>query len=440
MLDSLGGLILVRLASCVLMLAANWLLYATTRRLFGYWPAVTAAALWAALGITQGLAAYATFDAPSLLLMATAAYCAIRADDDNKWLLALPCTILAANSLKYASVIFDPVVICLAALTLKSVDWRRVVYRLITLTAVISVIAVIFELLAGTAYIHGIMFTTIARKTGTGVLNLNPARTSAIVMFTWERSRADTGNRLRSDSPSRGYPPRAPLSSIASLVLDRWGTGNLGSHPPPGFTSVNKHDDFGIWFTAMAGGYALARGAELVTNRYVRAALFVPALTAVPFAFHLYSNGKPIDISANMTGVNQIIPYLQAESQNNYLLGGRLDDVALYDYHLAVPWWRITNDNYVKYPIPGRGGNASASVPGQICITVQPMCTYLQGPAAARAAIQAHWFAVVSFVGENHLAIDQVELDAVRSTPGYYLVSTLGGDTYIYAPEITQSG
>ena len=69
-LDHLGGLVLARLVSCVFMLIATSLLFATARQLFGYWPAVIAAALFAALGITQGLGAYATFDALALMLMA----------------------------------------------------------------------------------------------------------------------------------------------------------------------------------------------------------------------------------------------------------------------------------------------------------------------------------------------------------------------------------
>jgi hypothetical protein len=100
-----------------------------------------------------------------------------------------------------------------------------------------------------------------------------------------------------------------------------------------------------------------------------------------------------------------------------------------------VPWWRVTTDSYVKYPIPGRGGNASGSVPGRVCNVPAAGCVYLQGPEAARVAIRAHWFAVVSFIGENHLPIDNLELDTVSTTPGYLLISTAGGPTYIYVPD-----
>ena len=92
MLDHLGGLTLVRLVSGVFMLTATGLLYATARHLFGYWPAVIAAGLFASLGITQGLGAYATFDAMALMLMAFAAYCAVRAPVQQQVAARYPCS------------------------------------------------------------------------------------------------------------------------------------------------------------------------------------------------------------------------------------------------------------------------------------------------------------------------------------------------------------
>ena len=140
----------------------------------------------------------------------------------------------------------------------------------------------------------------------------------------------------------------------------------------------------------------------------------ISALVSVFVALHFYGNHRPIDTAANMTGASQIVPYLKVNSSDRYLLGGRLDDVILYDFHLTIPWSRVVNDNYIKYPIPGRGGNASGSVPGRICNAPAPGCVYLRGLAAARAAIRAHWFAVVSFVGQNQLPIDKLELDTVQ--------------------------
>jgi 4-amino-4-deoxy-L-arabinose transferase-like glycosyltransferase len=435
MLDHVGGLVLVRAGSGLFMLIATGLLFATARRLFGYWPAVIAAGLFAALGITQGLGAYATFDAMALMLMAYAGYCAVRTADNARWLLAIPIVLLFANATKYASVLFDPVVIMLAALLLQAEGWRRVWHRAATLAGVTLSLLAIVVVLAGTAYFHGILFTTVTRKTGTGILNLNPANTSTILAYSWDRIGlivllGALAMILALTVPSE----RASLPLLALLVIAGLLVTAEAIHLQD-LTSVDKHDDFGAWFTTIAAGYALARGAELMRSRCIRSAWAMAALLGVPAALHFYGSHGPIGQTGSMADASQIVPYLQVGTSNQYLMGGKLDKAILYDFHLPVPWWRVTTDSYVKYPIPGRGGNASGSVPGRVCNVPAAGCVYLQGPDAARMAIRAHWFAVVSFIGQNHLPIDNLELYTVSTTPGYLLISTAGGPTYIYVPD-----
>lgn len=434
-LDHVGGLALVRMVSGVFMLTATGLLFATARHLFGYWPAVIAAGLFAALGITQGLGAYATFDALALMLIAFAAYCAVHAADNARWLLAIPIVLLLANMTKYACVIFDPVVIMLAALILRPEGWRRVWHRAAILTGVTLSLLVIAVLLAGTAYLNGIMFTTLDRKTGSGILNLSPANTPAIVIFSWNRIGLVVAVGALAIILALMVPEERSSLPLLSLFVAAGLLVTLEAIRLQDLTSLSKHDDFGAWFTTIAAGYALARGAELTRSPSARAAWGISALLSVSFAFHFYSNHKPIAPPGNVADVSQIVPYLQVNSSDRYLMGGLIDHVILYDYRLPIPWWRLFDDNYIKYPIPGRGGNASGSVPGSICTSLAPGCIYLQGPEAARAAISAHWFAVISFIGRDSLPIDRVELDTVKTTPGYLLVSTAGGQTYIYVPD-----
>ena len=174
MLDHAGGLVLVRAVSSVFMLIATGLLFATTRRLFGYWPAVVAAGLYAALGITQGLGAYATFDALALMLMAFAAYCAAKsrhgqvARAHSRYIAACQCNEVCIHSVRpgdnHAGGPYAP---------RGGLAPSR--HRAAIIAGVTFFLLAIATVLAGTAYFHGILFTTIARKTGTGVLNLNPA-------------------------------------------------------------------------------------------------------------------------------------------------------------------------------------------------------------------------------------------------------------------------
>jgi 4-amino-4-deoxy-L-arabinose transferase-like glycosyltransferase len=435
MLDHIGGLALVRLASGAFMLAATALLYATARRLLGYWPAVAAAALFASLGITQGLGAYATFDAMALALMAVAAYCSARAVASSRWLLVIPVFLLLANATKYASVVFDPVVIVVAALMLRPQGWQRVYLRVLALTSVTALLIGVCVVLAGTAYFKGILFTTVARKTGTGILNLNPASTSTILRFSWNLIGLIVVLGALAVIVSVIIPTERSLSPVLLVLATAGILVTLEAIHLQDLTSVNKHDDFGAWFTAMPAGYLLARGAEVMRRRYARAVWVIPAAAVLLFSFHTYSHDQPIEPAPSLHGVSLIVPYLRAGSTNRYLIGGRLSDVILYDYRLAIPWQRAVDDNYVKYPLPGRGGDASGSTPGLTCSHPALRCVYLQGTAGARAAIRAHWFAVISFLGQNYLPVDRVELDAVRTTPGYELVSAVGGNTYVYAPD-----
>jgi 4-amino-4-deoxy-L-arabinose transferase-like glycosyltransferase len=435
MLDHLGGLTLVRLMSGVFMLISTSLLYLTAKRIFGYWPGVVAALLFASLGITQGLGVYATFDAMSLMLIAFAAYCATRAATSSRWLLSIPLVLLFANATKYASIIFDPIVILLAALMLGEEGKKRVWHRVFALAGSTALLLVVVTILAGTAYLKGIFFTTIARKTGTGLLNLSPASPHTIMVLTWNLVGLILVLGILSTVEAaiamgeRWALPLLALFIIAGILA------TLEAIHIRDLTSLNKHDDFGAWFTAIAAGYALGRPAELAYSRYIQAIWIIPTAVSVLAALHLYSNRSPVGSSPNMDGVSVIVPYLKVNSDNRYLIGGIINDAILYDYHLPIPWQRDFDDNFIKYPIPGRGGDASGSVSGLVCTSLAPRCVYLIGAAGAQAAIHAHWFAVVSFLGQNHLPIDSAELEAVRTTPGYKLISAVGGDTYIYVPD-----
>jgi hypothetical protein len=66
------------------------------------------------------------------------------------------------------------------------------------------------------------------------------------------------------------------------------------------------------------------------------------------------------------------------------------------------------------------------------------MC--LEGIAGYRAAIHAHWFTLISLVGDHGTAQDTTIEQIVEKTPGYVLLTRLGGEpTWIYAPAYHQN-
>ena len=82
--DHAGGLAGARVLSLVFMLGATTLLWSAARRRYGRRAAFFAAALFAVLGPTLHLGAFATYKALSLFLVALAAWCVLRAGDRGR--------------------------------------------------------------------------------------------------------------------------------------------------------------------------------------------------------------------------------------------------------------------------------------------------------------------------------------------------------------------
>ena len=168
--DSIGGLAAARALSLVFMLGATGLLWATASRLFGRRAAFFAAALFAVLGPTLHLGAFATYDAMSMFLVALAAWCVIRAGarkDVTGWMLAAGAALALANAAGYWSVLFDPVVVMLALLiALPKPGGRLAARRIATLLTVLATPLLMGLLIGGRHYITGVAQTTLARVGG----------------------------------------------------------------------------------------------------------------------------------------------------------------------------------------------------------------------------------------------------------------------------------
>jgi hypothetical protein len=440
-----GGLLLARWMSVAFMLAATGLLFLTARRLFGYWTGVAAAGLFAGLGVTQNLGALATFDAMSLMLLAFAAYCAARSAVSARWLLAVPLALLAANATKYVTVLFDPVIIGLAALQLAPLGWRRSAQRLLSLSAASLLLTCVVLLLAGSGYIQGIMFTTLSRQGGAQAdFGSHFATAAQVASLTWQWTGAVMAlgvlallAPLLRRTDGRRHVLVLLLLLAAGLLVT---AGNVRLHTAQ---SMDKHDDFSAWFACIPAAYALAH----LTARCKGAAktlVFAAAAATVGLSGWHYS--QPSDLSGYFSAVpltsyhpyTFLAPYVRPGSQE-YLLGSKYS--AEMAEESGIAWWQYFDDIYIKYPVPGRGGDAHGQVPGLACggsgqpPVTAPGCVYLEGVAGYTAAIRAHWFALITLDGDHGLGADVAILHAVRSVPGYVQVSEQGGaPTFAYAP------
>jgi hypothetical protein len=442
MADYIGGLLAVRLMSLFFMLAATCLLFGVARRWFGYWPGLLAAGLFAGIGLTQDLGALATYDAMSLMLVTVAAYCASRASDQERystrWLFAVPLALLAANATKYASVLFDPVVIGVAALQVSAHGVRRILQRVVALTVATATLLAVALLVGGRAYLNGVISSTFSRQaddpafagTTTGQDNL----TSRVVVndsLDWIGAVLVLCLlALLLSLVLRRYRQHAPM--LAVLLVGGLLVTIEGVHLHS-IESMYKHDDFGVWFSAAGAGALVA---------WVRPALTKVALTLALIAASgfIYSRDavatyQADDSAAVMAEYAALKPYLQVHG-GQFLLGGLTEDDLVYEDQVPVRWFQLTDDLYIKYPIPGRGGDSHGQRQGLSCTALRPGCMYLEGPAGYRAAIRAHWFSVISMIGEHYTPLDQ-QIESIAShTAGYvqlYLVP--GPPTWIYAPD-----
>jgi Dolichyl-phosphate-mannose-protein mannosyltransferase len=277
--DSLGGLAAARLLSLLLMLGATALLWGTASMLFGRRPAFFSAALWAGLGPTQQLGAFATFDPLSLFLMAAAAFCAVRAGQSRTagWTLAAGAALMAANATTYASLIFDPVIFAIAALiALRQGGWAAARFRITSLLAYLATAAAILVKVGGPWYLQGIAHTVLDRVSGTApvgqVLGQAWGWTSIIVVLSF--AAVVLGLVLESGGQRRLI--------LLTLAVAAWlvpaEQARIGT-----LTSLNKHADFGAWFAAIAAGYAVGRTLSLLRPPVLQAAASLASAAALYF-------------------------------------------------------------------------------------------------------------------------------------------------------------
>ncbi len=254
--DSLGGLAAARMLSLAFMLGATALLWGTAGRLFGRRAAFFAAALFAVLGPTLHLGAFATYDAMSMLLVALAAWCVVRAgarQDATGWMIAAGVALALANAAAYSTVLFDPVVVLLALLTaLPKPGGKLAAGRCVILLTVVAVLLTGGLLIGGSSYLHGVKQTTLTRAAG---------GESALSVFTdsWSWTGLIAVLAVCAVAVSWAGRQGRARTWLLALLAGAALLGPLEHARLQTTTSLNKHVDLGAWFAAIAAGYAADR-------------------------------------------------------------------------------------------------------------------------------------------------------------------------------------
>ncbi len=252
--DNIGGLAAARALSLVFMLGATGLLWATASKLFGRRTAFFAAALFAVLGPTLHLGAFATYDAMSVLLVALAAWCVVRAGDRQDatgWMLAAGAALALANAAAYSSALFDPVVVLLALLiALPKPGGKLAAGRVATLLTVLVTLLLVGVLTGGSSYVTGVVQTTLARVADSD----SPLRVLADA-WTWTGVIVVLAVCGVAVSCVRREGRRTFMAVLAIAAL----LGPVEQARLHTTASLNKHVDLGAWFAAIAAGYAVEK-------------------------------------------------------------------------------------------------------------------------------------------------------------------------------------
>ena len=406
--DSVGGLAGARILSLCFMLGVTSLLWATAGRLYGQRAALLAAGLFGTLAGAQFLGALATFDALALFLLALSTWLGVRSAGGQSGtrtalLITAGVTLAAADVVKYATVLFTPVVFAVVALAV----WRQHKGRawLAALLAVLCpwlTLVVTAVVAGGHNYWLGITTSTLTRPPSdvpvTAVLRSAYVWTSLILVL------AALGAVLASQSKTRGKLLPAVLTAAALLAPAE----QARLHTT---VSLQKHVVFGAWFAAIAAGYAMARLSRVDPGRGWAAVMALPIAASTLFG-SMGQAASLYKVWPNSTVAVSALRSAVRSHPGNYLAEDY--DVEAYYLRTEVPWSRWSSTYSFSY--------------GQA----------LPGTSSYQAAISSHYFSLVILdFGDTAATDSQITAD-MRYAGGYYVLARAGWFT-IWASRVPGS-
>jgi 4-amino-4-deoxy-L-arabinose transferase-like glycosyltransferase len=356
--DSVGGLSGARILSLVFMLGATTLLWSVTSKLYGRPAAFFAAALFAVLGPTLHLGAFATYDAMSVFLVALAAWCVVRPKEGQEgtgWMVAAAVALALANAAAYSSLLFDPVVLLVALFTAFPKPGGKIVARRIAIFVIVLAVLLLAALLiGGNSYLGGFERTTLTRV---------PGASSALTVLTDAWSWTGIIIVLAACGfivSLVGRQGRAQTWLLAVLTI----AGILGPLEQAHLhtsTSLDKHVGLGAWFAAIAAGYAVDKFiAAASSERRARVLTCTACVVALVFPVALgarqsweFSTDWP-----NATGFIAIMRPLADNSTGRILV----EDPTIAEYYLpsGSQWQRWSSTRNIVLPSGASTGGPSA--------------------------------------------------------------------------------
>jgi glycosyltransferase involved in cell wall biosynthesis len=429
--NNVGGLTAVRSMSMVFMSIATVALYASAKILWGRPAGWVAAAVFVSTEGVQFLGSFATFDAMSLMFIAVGAWIVIWAASQPRVssliFLAAPVLVLA-NATKYASALYDPVVIALAFFAIAYFHgWRAAIRQASTLAACLILCLSVALALAPSAYLTGISNTTLQRSPSSttvatvvraswswiGVIAVAAASALVVAVATWPIIRRDKLTRQR-----RGPLVGFLVVGAAAIWLAPMDQARIHTE-----TSLFKHVTFGAWFGALAASWLISvvwndRG----RTRWWRYPAFGVLLLGIgllliPVGVAGTHQAEARDSQwSNSTDIINALRPMVAHIRSPVLMDGA--EVAAYylENQLKLPLW--ISSYYYSYTPPGSA-------------------RHLIGAPAYSAAVDHGVFSVIALDFGSQITVDHAVAAAIHSSARYQWVGdfvshdSFGRDTYV---------
>jgi hypothetical protein len=419
--DSAGGLAGARVLSLVLMLGATVLLWGTAGRLFGRRAAFFAAALFAVLGPTLHLGAFATYDALSVVLVAVAAWCVVWAagrGEGTGWMVAAGVALAVANAAAYSSALFDVVVVVLAWLS--AVPWgARVAARRGAVLLVVGAGRGGGGLRAGgSSYVAGVTQTTLGRAGGLdsplSVLTDAWSWTGLVLVLA-------VCGAVISGAGRHGRAQTWLLAVLAAAAV----LGPLEQARLHTLASLDKHVVLGAWFAAIAAGYAVDRFLAAAPAGRAQAVACGACVAALVFPVTLGAS-QSWTFSTDWPNASSFIAILRPLADHG---SGRLlvEDPSIARYYLPAgsQWQRWSSTRNITLPSGASTGgpSSSAGVTGA-------------GNAGVFAEFITHgYFSLVALNFADTTALDHRLADQLHRDPRYRTIAVVP-----YGTEVPPTG
>ncbi len=416
--DHAGGLAGARILSLVFMLGATILLWSAARSRYGRRAAFFSAALFAVLGPTLHLGAFATYDALSLFLVALAAWCVLRAGERGVLpgrMIAAGAALALANATSYSTVLFDVLVLVLAALAAFPAPGSRVALRRVAvLLATVIVCLGAGLLIGGSSYLNGFKATILTPVAHTD----SPL---SVLSSTWYWAGilvvlAVCGVAI-SAVRREGRAGTWLLAVLAAAAI-------LGPAEQAWLHTaalLNEHVGVGAWFAAIAAGYAADRLIAPVPAGREQALMSVACVIALTFPVYLGA-AQSQAFATSWPNATAFIAVLRPLADHG---SGRLlvEDPSIAKYYLPSgrEWRRWSSTRNITLPSGASTGNAAATA-GILAA----------GDAGTFANYIAHgYFTYVALNFTDTTALDHGLATELHRNPDYHTVQVVPYGTEI---------